>query len=73
VYVCMCRVVTQSRVRAAIDAGASTVDAVTAECGAGGDCGSCRDEIQSMIDQSCGGDCGHCPRRHSATQPSASR
>jgi bacterioferritin-associated ferredoxin len=66
-------VVTQSRIRAAIDAGASTVDDVTAECGAGGDCGSCRDEIQSMIEEQCGGDCGHCGRRSSRTQASATR
>jgi bacterioferritin-associated ferredoxin len=43
--------VTQSRIRAAINAGARTVDEVTAACGAGGDCGSCRDEIQSMLEQ----------------------
>jgi|LNFM01.1.fsa_nt_gb bacterioferritin-associated ferredoxin len=63
-YVCICRVVTQSRIRASIDAGASSVDEVTLECGAGGDCGSCRDEIQSMLDEHCGAGCDHCPRAH---------
>ncbi|MBL8679037.1 MAG: (2Fe-2S)-binding protein [Myxococcales bacterium] len=72
-YVCICRVVTQSRIRASIDAGASTVDEVTLECGAGGDCGSCRDEIQTMLDKHDASDCDHCPRAHRAASASATR
>jgi bacterioferritin-associated ferredoxin len=48
-FVCMCRAVKLSRLGALIDAGAVTVDAVEAACGAGGDCGTCRDEIADVI------------------------
>jgi bacterioferritin-associated ferredoxin len=72
-FVCICRVVTQSRIHAVIAAGANTVDEVTNACGAGGDCGSCRDEIQSMIDEHGDSDGGHCPRRRSANTTSIAR
>ena len=67
-YVCICRVVSQSRIRAVIEAGARDVDTVTRACGAGGDCGSCRDEIQSMLDEAhadahAHADCDRCPSR----------
>ncbi len=69
-YVCICRVVSQSRIRAVIEAGARDVDTVTRACGAGGDCGSCRDEIQSMLDEAhpdahahAHPDCDRCPSR----------
>ena len=42
-YVCVCRAVTEETVKAAIEAGAKSVDAVTAACCAGDDCGSCHD------------------------------
>lgn len=48
-YVCVCRAVTHVRVNAVIDAGAQTVDAVTAACGAGSDCGACREKIGEMV------------------------
>ena len=47
--VCVCETVGAGRIRAAIAAGAGTVDAVTVACRAGGNCGSCRPEIQSLI------------------------
>jgi bacterioferritin-associated ferredoxin len=49
-YVCICRAVTEESVRAAIDAGAETVEAVTAACCAGDDCGACHDVIEDMIE-----------------------
>jgi bacterioferritin-associated ferredoxin len=49
-YVCICRAVTEENVRAAIDAGAETVEAVTAACCAGDDCGACHEVIEGMID-----------------------
>jgi bacterioferritin-associated ferredoxin len=49
-YVCICRAVTEETVRAAIDAGAETVEAVTAACCAGDDCGTCHDVIEEMIE-----------------------
>jgi len=48
-FVCMCRAVKLSRLGAVIDAGATSLDAVEAACGAGGDCGTCRDEIAAVI------------------------
>jgi bacterioferritin-associated ferredoxin len=62
VYVCICRVVSESRIRSVIEAGARDVDTVTLACGAGGDCGSCRDQIQSMLDED-RSDCERCPSR----------
>ena len=50
-YVCICRAVKEETVHAAIDAGADTVEAVTAVCCAGDDCGSCHDVIEGMIDE----------------------
>jgi bacterioferritin-associated ferredoxin len=49
-YVCICRAVTEEKVRDAIDAGAEDVKAVTAACCAGGDCGACHNVIEDMID-----------------------
>jgi bacterioferritin-associated ferredoxin len=50
-YVCICRAVKEETVRAAIDGGADTVEAVTAVCCAGDDCGSCHDVIEGMIEE----------------------
>jgi bacterioferritin-associated ferredoxin len=49
-YVCVCLAVTDQEVDAAIDEGASTCEAVTRACGAGGDCGSCHEMIEQRID-----------------------
>jgi bacterioferritin-associated ferredoxin len=49
-YVCVCRAVTDETVKAAIDAGAHSVDDVTAACCAGDDCGSCHAVIEEMIE-----------------------
>lgn len=48
-YVCVCLAVTESEVRSAIEAGATTRDVVTKHCRAGGDCGSCHGMIEQMI------------------------
>ena len=56
---CICRAVTDREVDAAVDAGARSVDAVGACCGAGTDCGACRDAIAERIEDSCAA----CPRR----------
>jgi bacterioferritin-associated ferredoxin len=50
-YVCICKAVTDKTVQAAIDDGADTVEAVTRACRAGGDCGSCHDMIEGMIER----------------------
>jgi bacterioferritin-associated ferredoxin len=72
-YVCICRVVTESRIRAAIDAGALSVDQVEAACGAGGECGACREEIQGILLDAQDRGCTICPRagRDSSTSRAA--
>jgi bacterioferritin-associated ferredoxin len=49
-WVCVCHAVRDREVKAAIEAGAMTRDAVTTACGAGGDCGSCHHMIEQMIE-----------------------
>jgi bacterioferritin-associated ferredoxin len=49
-YVCICRAVKEESVRAAIEAGAETVEAVTEACCAGDDCGACHQVIEEMIE-----------------------
>jgi bacterioferritin-associated ferredoxin len=49
-YVCVCLAVTDQEVEAAIEDGAQTRDEVTRACGAGGDCGSCHEMIEQIID-----------------------
>jgi bacterioferritin-associated ferredoxin len=48
-YVCVCRAVTDKEVKAAIEAGADTVQAVSQACCAGDDCGACHGAIEDMI------------------------
>jgi bacterioferritin-associated ferredoxin len=50
-YVCVCRAVTEHEVKATIDQGAKTVEAVTRSCCAGDDCGACHDFIEDMIEE----------------------
>lgn len=49
-YVCVCLAVTETEVQSAIEGGASTRDAVTRACRAGGDCGACHGMIETMIE-----------------------
>lgn len=49
-FICICGVVTEQDVRAAIDAGATSVEAVVGACAAGGDCGACHAAIEQMIE-----------------------
>jgi bacterioferritin-associated ferredoxin len=48
-YVCVCLAVCDRVVDSVIDDGATTVEAVTKACGAGGDCGACHREIADRI------------------------
>ncbi len=50
-YICVCRAVKDQHVRAAIEAGAHTVSAVTDACCAGDDCGACHSIIEDMIEE----------------------
>jgi len=56
---CICRAVTEREIDAAVRAGARSVDAVGACCGAGTDCGACREAIEARIEDSCAA----CPLR----------
>jgi bacterioferritin-associated ferredoxin len=49
-YVCVCLAVTEAEVEAAIAGGATTREAVTRVCRAGGDCGACHGMIESKIE-----------------------
>lgn len=49
-YVCICAAVTDTQVRACIEAGACTVEEIGERCEAGTGCGSCLDGLDSMID-----------------------
>ena len=53
-YVCICRAVTLSRLEALAASGTDTLDAVERACGAGGDCGTCRDDITRVLAGECG-------------------
>jgi len=64
VILCLCHAVSDAEIRDVITDGASTVDAVGRACGAGTDCGSCRDEIADLIDEhQLTGRTGKCPRQ----------
>ena len=52
-YVCICRAVTLSRLEALAASGVTTLDAVERACGAGGDCGTCRDDITRVLAVEC--------------------
>jgi len=49
-YVCVCLAVTDTEVQAAIEGGATSREAVTRACKAGGDCGACHGMIRQMIE-----------------------
>lgn len=49
-YVCVCLAVSEDEVREAIESGATTREAVTRACKAGGDCGACHGMIATMIE-----------------------
>jgi bacterioferritin-associated ferredoxin len=47
--VCSCLAVSSDEIEELVDEGADTVSAVAAACGAGTDCGSCRQQIAEII------------------------
>lgn len=60
-FVCVCHAVSLPVIRDAIASGADTVEEVERRTCAGSDCGSCRDEIQDLLDEHHG--CATCPNR----------
>ena len=62
-FVCLCRVVSHRQVESAVDKGATTVEQVGKQCGAGTGCGACHEQIQDIIDDcesACSSSCGDC-------------
>jgi bacterioferritin-associated ferredoxin len=51
--ICICNAVSEPEIKAAIVAGARSVEDVAAACSAGDDCGSCQDYIEEMIEDYC--------------------
>ena len=51
VIVCVCHAVCERRLEAVISAGADTAEKVERHCGAGGDCGACRPDIEHLIER----------------------
>jgi bacterioferritin-associated ferredoxin len=49
--VCLCHGVSERTLEKIIDEGADCLKAVERQCGAGGDCGSCRFQIAKMISE----------------------
>jgi len=47
--VCSCFAVSASEIEELVEEGADTVGAVSAACGAGTDCGSCRSQLAEII------------------------
>jgi bacterioferritin-associated ferredoxin len=52
VIICLCHGVSESDIRRVIERGACTLDAVTAACGAGGDCGACTILLADLMAES---------------------
>jgi bacterioferritin-associated ferredoxin len=50
VFACICRAVTTDTVNAAIDGGATTVQAVARATRAGTGCGTCRERLRDLIE-----------------------
>lgn len=49
-YVCSCRVVSDSTVEEVIEAGAASIDDIARECGAGSRCGGCWPTLMALIE-----------------------
>ena len=60
---CICQAVTDRDVDAAIQAGARSLDELERRCGAGTDCGACREELEERLQKPCANGCANCPRR----------
>lgn len=50
-YVCLCKAVTDSEIRQAVDEGAMHVSQLAERCGLGTGCGRCQELAQEMIDE----------------------
>lgn len=51
-YVCICKAISQSELKDVIKSGAENLEAVESMCGAGSDCGACKDRLLSFLSRS---------------------
>ncbi len=51
-FVCLCKGVSDKKIQALIEAGASSVKDVMQSCQAGSDCGSCICQLRQMLEES---------------------
>ncbi len=49
-YVCLCKAVSNRTIRRCVSEGARTVDEVGRRCGAGTVCGTCRPDIEAIVE-----------------------
>lgn len=49
-YVCSCRVVSDSTIEEVIEAGATSIEDIARECGAGSRCGGCWPTLMALIE-----------------------
>ena len=59
-YICLCRAVTESEVRAVVAEGAADTEQVIERSGAGTGCGGCRSALRDLL-ASCGIEVEPCP------------
>jgi bacterioferritin-associated ferredoxin len=52
--VCLCKGVSDSKIRFLVQNGCRSVREVMATCHAGQDCGSCICEVKALVEQTCG-------------------
>ncbi|MDQ1711058.1 MAG: bacterioferritin-associated ferredoxin [Frankiaceae bacterium] len=50
-YICHCRAVTERTVRAAVAAGAGSVEEIGRRCTAGTHCGACHPELERLLSE----------------------
>jgi bacterioferritin-associated ferredoxin len=66
-YVCLCHAVTDHEIRAAVNLGVDTLDAIGEHLGVGTRCGCCRDTAAQVIS-----DCRGCPAARRCGETAAS-
>lgn len=49
--VCVCKGVRCSKIRALLEEGVDSVEALGVSCGAGTDCGSCRSALEDLLEE----------------------
>jgi bacterioferritin-associated ferredoxin len=69
--VCVCNAVCQREIEMLIASGVNTPEAIERHCGAGGDCGTCRPDVENLIERNASRACS--ARSLPVIQPAADR